>query len=118
MGDFDEIMGISKLSVPVLEKVIERKVKDHARGKRWRTYKFSSPATPSVTDRIFINRFGVVLFIEFKQKGKKLTPKQEIHAQELKTNNANVFMIDNIDDGIALIDKWHNSVSVTHHDFF
>lgn len=116
--EFDAIMSIGNLPTKTLEKVIEGKVKDHAKKLGWQTYKFVSPATPSVCDRIFVNRWGVVIFIEFKQKGKKLTPKQQLHADGLKANYANVFMIDNIEDGKALIDKWDNSVSIIKHDFF
>jgi hypothetical protein len=118
MGDFEDIMGMQTVTRNVLEKVIEKKVKTYAQSLGWKTFKFVSPANPSVCDRIFVNRYGVVIFIEFKQKGKNLTPKQQQHADALKANLANVFMIDNIEDGIALVNKWHNSVSVITHDFF
>jgi len=114
MSEFEDIMAITcPLRDSPLEKIIEGKVRNHALGKEWSVFKFSSPATPSVCDRIFINRWGVVLFIEFKQKDKKLTPKQQQHADELTAHRANVFMIDNIDDGKALVDKWNDVINIT-----
>jgi len=117
MNKFNDIMSIDNNSIEPLEKVIEQRVSNHAKQHGWLSFKFMSPATPSVCDRIFINRFGVVLFVEFKRKGRKLSPKQAIHAESLSIHNANVFMIDDIEDGKALIDKWHNSVSIINHDF-
>jgi len=87
-----------------LEKVIERKVCDYAKKKNIAVYKFTSPNRVSVPDRMFICENGNIFFIEFKRLGNKPTIKQAREIQRLAERNVSVFVIDNIDDGVKLID--------------
>ena len=112
MTEFEKMMMMKTIITPTLEKVIEAKVSKHAKSLGWSTFKFVSPATPSVCDRIFINKHGVVLFVEFKQKGKRLTVRQQNHADELIAHKANVLLIDSIIDGVDLINAWDNATSI------
>ena len=57
------------------ESEIERKVVRYCESRGLITYKFTSPASRGVPDRIIIGH-EAVLFLELKQKGKKPTPLQ------------------------------------------
>jgi len=83
-----------------LEKVIEKKVCDHAKQLGCLVYKFTSPSRRSVPDRLFIMPGGKgVFFIEFKRKGCKPTAGQEIEIAKIRAQGTQVFVIDNVDEG-------------------
>lgn len=87
-----------------LEKVIEQKVCDHAKKLGCIVYKFTSPARRSVPDRLFIMPEGKgVFFIEFKRLGAKPTPAQEVEIAKIGKQGANVFVIDNVEDGKRVV---------------
>ena len=86
------------------ESVIEKKVGDYATSKGWLVYKFSSPNTRAVPDKIFM-RNGVVFFIEFKAPGKLPTKLQYANHKRIKEHGVSVFVIDDIEKGIALVDS-------------
>lgn len=87
----------------MLEKDIEKKVCDYAREKGFLAYKFTSPQRAAVPDRLFI-RNGMVFFIEFKRGGQKPTPAQHREHMRLTEQGMRVYVIDNVDDGKALVD--------------
>ena len=83
-----------------LEKVIEKKVCDYAKQHGCLVYKFTSPARRSVPDRLFIPPRGLpCFFIEFKRKGCKPTPAQEIEIAKIRAQGIYVGVIDNVDAG-------------------
>jgi hypothetical protein len=86
------------------ESVIEKKVGDYATSKGWLVYKFSSPNTRAVPDKIFM-RDGVVFFIEFKAPGKLPTKLQYANHKRITEHGVSVFVIDNIEEGIQLVDS-------------
>lgn len=86
-----------------LERDIEKRVCDYAKSLGMLCYKFTSPAQSHVPDRIFITPSGVVFMIEFKRKGKKPTPAQEIEIAKIRATGVVVFVIDNVEDGKAAI---------------
>jgi len=88
-----------------LEKVIEEKVNAYAKDKDVAVYKFTSPARAAVPDRLYILPWGDVAFIEFKRKGKVPTPAQEREHTRLRERGVKVFVIDNVEDGKAMVDK-------------
>jgi hypothetical protein len=88
----------------VLEKQIEAKVCDYAKTKGVLAYKFTSPARAAVPDRLFIAQDGRMWFCEFKAAGKKPTPAQEREHDRLRQQMVNVFVIDNVAEGKAMID--------------
>lgn len=88
----------------LLEKQIEKKVKEYARKKGWLVYKFVSPGHRSVPDDIFM-RFGEMFFIEFKAAGKLATPKQLDEHKKIGWHCFPVYIIDNIGEGYKLIDR-------------
>lgn len=67
----------------MIEKLIEQDGVNFAKARGWSVYKWASPGTTGVHDRIHFK--GHVTFtLEYKTTGKKATPKQRIVAQDLK----------------------------------
>lgn len=89
----------------MLEKTIERCIVKYAKEKGIISYKFASPANRSVPDRIFINEYGVIVFIEFKRPGKSLSKLQQFTYNKFKKRNCNIHIVDSIEQGQFLIDN-------------
>lgn len=88
-----------------LEKVIEQKVCDHAKTLGCLVYKFTSPSRRSVPDRLFIMPGGKgVFFIEFKRRGAKPTPSQEVEIAKIHEQGIAVFVVDSVETGKHVID--------------
>jgi len=91
----------------MLERDIEKRVKDYARSKGWLAYKFTSPGHAFVPDGILISPKGVVIFIEFKQSGKKQTAGQLREHERLKNQNCLIYLVDNVEYGKEIIDGYY-----------
>ena len=89
----------------MLEKQIEAKVCAYAREKGLLVYKFTSPAYASVPDRLFILPNGRMFFCEFKRAKQKPTAQQEREHNRLRGHKVNVFVVDNVASGVAMIDE-------------
>ena len=89
----------------MLEKEIETKVKEYARNKGWLAYKFTSPGHSFVPDGLFISPKGIVLFMEFKQLGKKPTPGQSREIARIIGHHTQCFVVDNAERGKEIIDE-------------
>lgn len=89
----------------MLEKKIEKTVCDYARSRGVEAYKFTSPARSAVPDRLFIAPGGRVVFCEFKREGEKPTIPQAREHQRLRVLGMRVYVIDNIDDGKAMVNE-------------
>lgn len=88
----------------MLEKQIEAKVCEYAKTKNILAYKFTSPARAAVPDRLFVTPDGRMFFCEFKREGLKPTPAQEREHTKLRQHKVNVFVVDNVEQGKAMID--------------
>lgn len=98
-----------------LEKVIEKKVCDHAKQLGCLVYKFTSPARRSVPDRLFIlpDAKGS-FFIEFKRKGCKPTEVQKIEIAKIRGQGMRVFIIDDVTQGnCAVADMLHGVARIS-----
>lgn len=91
----------------IRESKIETDIVNYAKSLQFLVFKFVSPQQRGVPDRIFI-KSGVVLFIEFKRPGGKLTKLQEYQRDKLIKNGMIVRKIDNINEGKQLIDFINN----------
>lgn len=92
-----------------LEAEIEKAVKDFARKLGFWCRKFNSRAHRSVPDGIFA-KIGIPLFfIEFKRKGEKPTKAQLDEHKEMRAAGLTVYVIDNVEDGKALINRLNAS---------
>lgn len=91
-----------------LEKDIERRVCDYAKEMKMLVYKFTSPSRRSVPDRMFITQAGVMFFIEFKRKGEKPTPAQEVEIKKIRQAGVTVYVVDDVVQGKAVLDVEHD----------
>jgi len=87
----------------MLEKTIEKKIRDYAKYRGWLSYKFSSPSHRGVPDAVFLCD-GVVFFIEFKQRCKTTTLLQKITINDIEREGVLVFVVDSLELGKAVID--------------
>lgn len=94
----------------MLEKEIENKVKLYAYSKNWLMYKWTSPSRIGVPDDILISPQGKVIFMEFKQLGKKPTVMQEREHNRIRNNNAEVYVVDSVELGRGIIDACSGSL--------
>lgn len=88
-----------------LEKEIEKKIGEYAKKLGCLYWKLTSPANPSVPDRVIIAPGGRVGWLELKRKGQKPTPKQHAKMAELEGKGATVGWVDNVEDGKRFVDK-------------
>ena len=84
------------------ESVVEKKVTDYARKRGWLSYKWVSPSQRGVPDRMYF-RGGKLMLVEFKAPNKKPTPYQLVIHQRLAAMGFVVHVIDNIENGKALL---------------
>lgn len=66
------------------ESLIEKDGVKFAEARGWSVYKWASPGTTGVHDRLFF-KGHLVFSIEYKTTGKKATPKQRKVAEDLKS---------------------------------
>lgn len=86
----------------VPEQHIEVNVKQYGRETGWWVRKFSSPGHRGVPDDIFIKE-GRVVFIEFKSNQGHLSRLQQVEIELLREAGAEVYVVDNINDGIDVL---------------
>ena len=84
------------------ESYIERKVTEAAKANGWLSYKWVSPSQRGVPDRLYFKN-GHLMIVEFKAPNKKPTPYQEAIHRRLAAVGWHVHIIDNIDEGKALL---------------
>lgn len=88
----------------LLEKQIERNVRDYAKERGMLVYKFTSPERAAVPDRLFITPKGRAWFIEFKREGARATAPQMREHDRLRGHGVTVFVVDTVDKGRAAVD--------------
>lgn len=86
-------------------KDVETPTCDYAKAHNFLCYKFTSPGTKGVPDRMFI-KDGFLFFAEFKDAGKKLDKLQKHHKKQIGDNGFQVWVIDSKDKGFAMIDHY------------
>lgn len=93
------------------EKLIEEDGVKFAKARGWSVYKWASPGTTGIHDRIHFK--GHVTFtIEYKTFGKKATPKQKKVAEDLKSKNIPCRCCDTVQKSRKFIDLMTCAVDV------
>ena len=90
------------------EKEIEERARRWAQSQGWYCRKWSSPSVAGVPDRIFIQA-GVVVFIEMKRPGGRLTARQEREIRELQRHGAVAEVAYSVDDVKAILGRYENA---------
>lgn len=89
----------------ILEKTIQKKVRDYAEEKGMRTHKLNCEGRRGFPDVMFLYKKGIVFFIEFKRPSGKLTALQEKTISELKEIGQKVFEVRDVEAGKVIIDN-------------
>ena len=86
------------------KKIEEKLVKEvkHYGGKCW---KFVSPGTDGVPDRIVLLHKGRIAFVEVKAPGKELRPQQKKIKRELEELGFKVYVLDNEEEIGGIINE-------------
>ncbi len=85
------------------ESDIERKVGEYVKSKGGLFFKFTSPARRAVQDRIIVLPSVPPFFVEFKATCEKATPAQRREHVRLSDRGANIFVVDSVEDGRAVV---------------
>ena len=104
MNNCIKVKRVAKVDDPI-ESAIEISVKVYARKKGFWVRKFASPSNRSVPDDAFMTPGGFTFFIEFKRAGKLPTDLQADEHRKIRANMGKVYIIDNITEGKAFIDR-------------
>ena len=89
----------------MLERDIERRMNRLIRERGGLTYKFSSPNSRSVPDRIVITSSGEVWFVELKTTNGNLTKLQQHHIDKLKKQGANACVLYGWEAAFAFVEE-------------
>lgn len=82
----------------MLEKEIERRMREAVKKRGGLTYKFTSPNNPGMPDRIVITPAGDVWFIELKTESGKVSRIQKHRLAELEKNGMKVRVLHGWDE--------------------
>ena len=96
----------------VLEKTIESKVCNYAKKLGFLVYKILSPTSVGIPDRMFIYN-KLVFFIEFKKPGGVISAKQNQIFNNMSSHSINVYIVNNLNQGIFIIDEIFNKQRFT-----
>lgn len=90
----------------ILEKDIERPVVKHARERGVEVIKLNLMGQIGWPDRQFFGPDRRLLLIEFKKPGEEASEYQAGIHERLRKRGHTVYVIDNVAEGIELIDMW------------
>lgn len=72
----------------IRESAVERRLTEGVRARGGLCWKFVSPGTDGVPDRIVVTRTGIVWFVELKASDGRLSPRQRLCIGQLKERGA------------------------------
>ena len=82
----------------MLEREIERKLVNAVKERGGICWKFTSPGTAGVPDRIVLMSKGRIAFVETKASGEKLRKLQEKRKRQLESLGFKVFCVDSVEN--------------------
>ena len=89
----------------VREKTVEQKLVQAVRAKGGVCWKFTSPSTVGVPDRVVILPGGRIGFVEVKAPGEKPRPVQAIRIEQLRGLGAVCLVLDDVSEVEAVCDE-------------
>jgi len=90
--------------VSAREATIERAVCAYAKEAGMLVFKFVSPGNRGVPDRIWINQYGEVYFVEFKTERGVVSPLQQMQINRLRKHHKQVHIVRSVGEGKKLVD--------------
>lgn len=88
----------------IVEKDIEKYLRDKIKKAGGVAYKFISPGNNGVPDRLICLPTGKAIFVELKAPGKEPKPHQNLQINRLRNLNFKVFVIDSFEKVDALLE--------------
>ena len=85
------------------ERDIEKKTCKYASDKGWLNFKFVSPTSRGVPDRIYL-KDGMIFFIEFKTRIGKLSKYQEHIIRRMQEKGARIYIVSTVQQGMLVVD--------------
>jgi len=82
----------------MIEREVERKLVKAVNKHDGICWKFTSPGTAGVPDRIILMKGGIMAFVEVKAPGEKPRPLQLSRHRLLRRLGFKVYVLDNVDD--------------------
>ena len=82
----------------MLEREIERKLVNAVKKQGGLCWKFTSPGTAGVPDRIILMPKGRIAFVEVKAPGETMRPLQEKRKRQLESLGFKVFCVDSVEN--------------------
>lgn len=93
----------------MLEKTIEKKLREAVKKTGGIALKFVSPSYAGMPDRLLLFPNGKVAFVELKAPGKKPRALQEARHKLLRSLGFRVYVIDSVEQIGGMIDEIHAS---------
>ena len=87
-----------KESNVIPEREVEAILRDEVRRHGGQAYKFTSPGTKGVPDRIVCLPHGVLIFVELKRHGEKPRPDQEAQIRKLRAIGQGVMVVSGLQE--------------------
>lgn len=87
------------------EKSIERRLVLEAKKRSGLAFKFVSPGTDGVPDRIVLLPHGKLAFVEMKAPGKTLRPLQVRRKEQLEALGFSVYCVDGVEQIGGILDE-------------
>ena len=87
----------------MLEKEIEKYLREQVKKLGGVAYKFISPGNRGVPDRLVLLPNGEIIFIELKQLGKKPSKNQEIQIERIRNLGFKVLVLDSKEEVLNAI---------------
>lgn len=87
------------------EKEIEKRLVQEVRKRGGLCWKFTSPGTDGVPDRIVLMPDKKIAFVELKATGEKMRPLQKYRKLQLKELGFPVYCIDNVVQIVPILDE-------------
>ena len=91
------------------EREIERKLVNAVKERGGLCWKFTSPGTAGVPDRIVLMPKGRIAFVETKAPGETMRPLQEKRKRQLESLGFKVFCLDSLEDIPKVINEIEGS---------
>lgn len=90
------------------ESDIENEVCTYAKKNGFLVFKFTSPGSRGVPDRLFINSEGTPIFIEFKKPRGRVAKLQQVWISRLRKQGVVAEIFDNAKDAIRFLTFYHD----------
>ncbi len=94
----------------MLEKSVEKFIRDGVKRLGGVAYKFTSPGNVGVPDRLILFPGGRIVFVEVKAEGGKLSVMQERQIRRIRSLGFPVAVVEGISEAKIFLDTWGKAI--------